>query len=76
MNVYLTPRSRVTLQHGRNLANNIGGGANRPGFYEYSASRKTQGFCFLSLHNPNNRLENIRILYLPLFDSVPKEKYS
>jgi hypothetical protein len=39
----------------------------------YSASLKTQDFHFLlSLHHPNNPLENIFIFYLPLINSVAK----
>jgi hypothetical protein len=29
----------------------------------------------LSLHHPHNRLENISIFYLPLFNQVAKKKY-
>jgi len=28
---------------------------------------------FMSLRHPNNRLENISVLYLPLFNSVAKK---
>jgi len=42
----------------------------------YSAACKTQGLLFfLSLHHPNNRLENTFIFpFFPLFNSAAKEK--
>jgi hypothetical protein len=58
--------------HRRNLVNNIGGGgAIQP--CHYSSSRKTQVLNVLSLHHPNNGLQNTSIFYFPPFESVAKQ---
>jgi hypothetical protein len=48
----------------------VGGGCGGNIDRGYSAGFK---FIFVSLLHPNNRFENICILYLPLFNSVAKK---
>lgn len=67
--------NRATHRH--NFANNIGGGGlSTTGNRNFNLwGERLVGFTFLHLHHPNNHFENIRIFYLPVFNSVAKKLF-